>query len=307
MGLALCLFRCVDEISVRLDDGTVVQFHPSCGKGVYRMEHFLDPPSYVIPYFFNENNDPVSVVQIFNGVQALRDLVKDLDAYRWGFPKADDFFDAIEIVSNLAAALSAKSDVAEKLWEEFEKRIVWKTKQEQSFQQEKQNRIDFLENYRKQQEETKKIREMHILERVELEKQRTEKERTLKGPMETRRKLYFVGLAAWQLDSEVHSDDDKTQLMLEACKKKFPNARPATAEEYLEKKIIGKILPDKVPFHSGRATCTEPGNLGEPIEDCKSKFALKGIASTKCFSDGSFSTEIIKNGNCLVICVEERD
>lgn len=149
--------------------------------------------------------------------------------------------------------------------------------------------------------------------RAQITDPQIKQDRKARGEIENR-KVKFVGLAEFNLTQSMNYEK-RAKAMLDACKKKFPKARPATGEEFTMKKIIGPYKPDKISQFGKHVTCTCPGNLGDIIakEDegfiPKSKgsmreFGLAVVSPSSLLSDSEF-TSSLREGVLVVICVED--
>lgn len=111
--------------------------------------------------------------------------------------------------------------------------------------------------------------------------------------------VVFVGYAEFDMDGRHHTPGEMDRLMLHAAASKYPCARPATLDEYAEKRISG--LPAR--NSSGRdIVFAGPGATGCELFHTNTLGAQKCIVTPGDPFDGSWGAASLYGRKC-VICV----
>lgn len=115
----------------------------------------------------------------------------------------------------------------------------------------------------------------------------------------TARHVVFAGFAEFDMDGRHHTAGEMDRLMLHAAASKYPCARPATLDEYVDKQISG--LPKR--NSSGRdVVFAGPGATGCELFHTNTLGAQKCIVSPGDPFDGSWGAASLYGRKC-VLCV----
>lgn len=109
----------------------------------------------------------------------------------------------------------------------------------------------------------------------------------------------FAGYAEFDMDGRAHTAGEMDRIMMMAAASKYPCSRPATFDEYAERRILG--LP-KTNTSGRDVAFVGPGATGCELFHTNTLGAQKCVVPPKDTFDGSWGTASLYGRKC-VLCI----